>query len=55
MREKEKIVTVCDKNRVTIPISAFKALNISTGDQLLVKWSENKIEIIPIEVKERAT
>lgn len=55
MQEKEKLVKLMDKNRVTIPKEAFEDFNMSAGDHVLVRWSSIKIEIIPIEIIPKAS
>lgn len=50
---KERLVRIMDKNRLTIPKDAFKDLELSIGEYVLVRWYVDKklIEIIPVDIK----
>lgn len=53
MQEKEALIKLTDKNRLTIPKEAFQDLKMSVGDHVIIRWSFNKIEVIPATIKPR--
>jgi len=46
-------ITMTTKNQITIPKKITNALGLEEGDMFKIMVSKNRIELVPLEVKEK--